>query len=102
MSSPAQPVKRRPGRPRKMPVPEVETPKPATDLEVGEPELPAEPDPAAKPLAEPAPPAPESSKPKFPADERIGEEADPAWTSISFSDDRQYRIEDGVIVERVR
>lgn len=96
MSSPeAEPVKRRPGRPRKNPAPEIV----------------AESDPAAKALDEPKPlvdvaPEPvieEKSHPSDPNDERIGQLVDPAWKSISYStDDRQYRIEDGVIVERMR
>lgn len=76
----SQPVKRGPGRPRKVAaVPPVET---------------QPPDDAWK-TPEPA---------KFPPDERIGTQiADTACTSISYSDgDRQYRVENGVIVERVR
>lgn len=75
------PVKRGPGRPRKV---------------------------AAVPQAEPeSSPADAWKTPepaKFPPDERIGQRvADPRWSSISYSDDqREYRIEDGVIVERVR
>lgn len=75
------PVKRGPGRPRKV---------------------------AIAPQAEPDPPPADAWKTpepaKFPQDERIGQQvANPAWTEISFSDDdRQYRIENGLIVERVR
>jgi hypothetical protein len=37
-----------------------------------------------------------------PADERIGQKvADDRWTSIGFPDGREYRCENGVIVERV-
>lgn len=72
MSSPvkAQPEKRRPGRPRK--TPEVE----------------------------PAVESGSEERVRFPSDERIGQSVDPAWVRIGFMDGRQYRIENGVIVER--
>lgn len=78
MASPgeAQPVKRRPGRPRKAP---------------------------ESPPAEPVIELESTGERALPADERIGEHVDdPRWTAIVFPDDRQYRIENGVIVERVR
>lgn len=51
---------------------------------------------------EKAEPNPEA-KSKFPADERVGQSVDnPAWTGITFPDDREYRVENGVIVERIR
>lgn len=82
-----QPVKRRPGRPRKNPLPaEV----PAADAI----DTPAEPAPKPTAKAKPAPSDPD--------DERIGQEADdPRYTSVVFPDGAQYRIEDGVIVERM-
>lgn len=77
----AQPAKRSPGRPRKAAA------KPAVDQLV-------------------EPPADAWRTPDqggFPPDERIGTTVeDPCWSTIVFSDDRQYRIEKGVIVERVR
>jgi hypothetical protein len=73
----SQPVKRGPGRPRKVAAPKVDVSPPADEWK--------------------------TSAPVFPADERIGQHVDdPNWTAIVFQDDRQYRIEDGVIVERVR
>lgn len=77
MSSPGadQPVKRRPGRPRKIEQQEVPTPR----------EIPE---------------ATQSTR--FPADDWIGRTAaDAAGVVVAFSDGRQYRIADGVIVERV-
>lgn len=36
------------------------------------------------------------------SDERVGEVVDdPRWTEIGFDDGRVYRVENGVIVERV-
>lgn len=98
----AQPVKRRPGRPRKSPPPESAAPTKAAEAdETPEVESTAPDSPeASAPPVHPESKAP--AKPAFPADDRIGQEVDPAWSSISFPDDRQYRIEDGVIVERVR
>jgi hypothetical protein len=47
--------------------------------------------------------APKSERPLDPDDPRIGQECDPDWSVVAFSDtDRQYRCENGVIVERVR
>lgn len=81
MPEETQPPKRGPGRPRKVP--------------------------AATPSAADSAPQPadewKTNAPVFPADERIGQHVDdPNWTAIVFQDDRQYRVEDGVIVERVR
>jgi hypothetical protein len=68
----SQPVRRRPGRPRKEPVTA-----------------------APRENTVEAPPKREND------DERIGIEVqDPRWNAISFPDGRQYRVEDGVIVER--
>lgn len=51
------------------------------------------------PSAEPTEP---HSKAKFASDERVGTRVDdPSWNWISFPDGRQYRIEDGVIAERM-
>ena len=79
-----QPMKRRPGRPRKSPLPATDPVTPdslAAEVVAGK---------VAKPT------------PKDPDDERIGQEADdPRYTSIVFPDGAQYRIEAGVIVERV-
>lgn len=72
----AQPVKRRPGRPRKV------TPEAA--------------------VVDP-PDAWRTSPGPFAGDDRIGDSVDnPAWTAITFDDNREYRVENGVIVERVR
>ena len=66
------PVKRGPGRPRKV-----------------------QPEPAPKPESKPAPKS-------DPDDPRIGETvADDRWRHISFSDGSEYRVENGVIVERL-
>lgn len=74
MTEEAQPARRRPGRPRKTPILE----------------------PAVKP-------AESQSESRFPPDERVGMKvADSRWTRIGYPDDREYLIEDGVIVERVR
>lgn len=79
-----QPVKRRPGRPRKNPLPA---------------EVPATPDTVA---AEVAPAKPAKPAPKDPSGERIGQEVDDdRYSSVVFPDGSQYRIENGVIVERV-
>lgn len=70
MTSPeAQPVKRAPGRPRKVESDEKPAEKPAQ---------------------------------QFPVDERIGlTVSDDRWEAIGFDDGRSYRVENGVIVERV-
>lgn len=73
------PVKRRPGRPRRHPLPLAEV----------------TPDVVA---AELAPVAPQPAKP---ADDRIGDEVDPRAEAIGFDDGRTYRCADGVIVERL-
>jgi hypothetical protein len=78
-----QPAKRRPGRPRKNPAPA---------------EASATPDTVA---AEVAPAKPAKPAPKDPSDERIGQEVDGGYTSIVFPDGAQYRVEDGVIMEKV-
>jgi hypothetical protein len=72
-----QPVKRRPGRPRKV----------AAEVVVANP--------------------PDAWKNgdtlHFPADENVGERVTlPGCTGITFPDGREYRVENGVIVERVR
>jgi hypothetical protein len=73
---PETPVRRGPGRPRKV----QET----------------EPTPEPEPEAKPGPPS-------DPDDERIGQECNPEWSVVAFTDtDRMYRCENGVIVERVR
>lgn len=78
-----QPVKRRPGRPRKNPLP---TTAPVTPDTL-----------AAEVVADKLP----KPTPRDPGDERIGQEVDDdRYTSIVFPDGAQYRIEAGVIVER--
>lgn len=72
------PVRRGPGRPRKV-VPDA----PAVDAKADEP-----------PKESPA----EKARP---SDDRIGEEVDPAVEFLSFEDGREYRCADGVITERV-
>lgn len=77
-----QPVKRRPGRPRKNPLPPpVETP-PSPDT------VAAEVEPATAPKAEPE-------------DERIGLEVHPLASHVGYDDGRNYRCKDGVIVELI-
>lgn len=80
MTEPVAPPKRGPGRPRKAPAatPQAEVESPPAD---------------AWKTPEPA---------KFPPDERIGLDVGSGYLAIAYSDDRQYRVEDGVIVERVR
>lgn len=74
MTVEAQPVKRAPGRPRKVPVE-----RPGVVEEV-----------------------PVEGSPLFEPDERVGQKVDDErWVSISFDDGRSYRVENGVIVERV-
>lgn len=78
----AQPAKRRPGRPRKV-------------LVASEPET--------VPDAPPEPDAVEVSPRRILGDDRVGTPVDdPRCTGITFPDDREYRVENGVIVERVR
>lgn len=81
MSSPgeAQPAKRRPGRPRKSPPSESVTQ-----------------------LGEPEPVDVVEAVQVGPTDDRIGEHVDdPRWRSISYPDGRQYRVENGIVVELV-
>jgi hypothetical protein len=76
-----QPVKRRPGRPRKNPAPPAKSP--ATPDTVAAEVEPVE---VAKAAAE---------------DERIGAEVHPLATAVGFDDGSTYRCEDGKIVERL-
>lgn len=77
----AQPAKRGPGRPRKSAAAKVES---STNVE-----------PVEDAWKTPVPT-------KLPPDERVGQQvADDRWTSIGFDDGRSYRIENGVIVERI-
>lgn len=70
-----QPAKRGPGRPRKPPVAEG----------------------AVEPIAGEVP------QHALWIDERVGQRVDnPAWVGFTFEDDREYRVVNGVIVERVR
>lgn len=71
------PVKRGPGRPRKVVAPKVEV-SPADEWKTSEPE----------PVAEPA-------------DPRIGQVCDPGWSSVGYSDGSTYLCKNGKIVERV-
>lgn len=83
MTEETQPAKRRPGRPRKVVEPAAEPV--AEHVE------------HAEPAVLPAP------KAALPGDDRIGQRVDdPRWTGITFEDNREYRVENGVIVERVR
>lgn len=82
----AQPVKRRPGRPRKNPLPPAETVEVTPDSVAVETVAVAE-TPADEPAA--------------PADERIGTEVHPLASHIGYDDGRQYRCEGGLIVERL-
>jgi hypothetical protein len=76
------PVRRGPGRPRK--------------VQATEPVKP-DPEPEVEPEVEAGPP------PSDPDDERIGQSCNPDWAVVAFSDtDRMYRCENGVIVERLR
>lgn len=71
------PVKRGPGRPRKVAAPQVEVSPPADEWKT-----------------EPV---------KFPSDERIGESVgDVRVTGISFPDGTEYRCVAGIITERLR
>jgi hypothetical protein len=88
-----QPVKRRPGRPRKNPLPVGGTAKVTPDSIAAEALAAAT---AAKPAAT------QATTKSGPADERIGQSVDDdRYTSIVFPDGAQYRIEAGVIAERV-
>lgn len=73
----SQPVKRGPGRPRKVAAPKVDV-SPPDEWKTSDPE------PAAVPV-----------------DPRIGQSCDPSWSSVGYSDGSTYRCENGVIVERV-
>ena len=86
------PVKRRPGRPRKHPLPApVVTPDTVAAEVVPTGEL------------DPPPEAPVTRVDPLtvPADERIGVEVDPRAEAIGFDDGRTYRCDGGVIVERL-
>lgn len=41
------------------------------------------------------------ARPSDPADGRIGTDVHPDATAVGFDDGSQYRVEDGVLVERV-
>lgn len=78
MPEEVQPAKRGPGRPRKTPALDVED--------------------TVEPIAEV--PVPQHA---LWIDERVGQRVDnPAWVGFTFEDDREYRVANGVIVERVR
>lgn len=86
------PVKRRPGRPRKHPLPD----------------FPVTPDTVAAEVApsgelDPPPPTPSTRVDPLtvPADERVGVEVDPRAEAIGFDDGRTYRCKNGKIVERL-
>lgn len=78
----SQPVKRGPGRPRKVAAPKVEVASPPDEWKTNEPGL--EPEPVSAPT-----------------DPRIGQSCDPSWSSVGYSDGSTYRCENGAIVERV-
>lgn len=65
------PVRRGPGRPRKV-----------QETEPAQPELKVE-------------------RPSDPDDSRIGQECPVGWSNVGYGDGTTYRCEDGVIVERV-
>jgi hypothetical protein len=73
----SQPVKRGPGRPRKVAAPKVDAP-PADEWKTSEPEQPAE-----------------------PVDPRIGQECPADWSAVGYGDGSSYLCKDGKIVERV-
>lgn len=78
MPAQAQPARRRPGRPRKAPVP-------------------------SEPAIESSEAAKHLSVKAALSDERVGQMVDvPDCERITFHDDREYRVENGVIVERMR
>lgn len=81
-----QPVKRRPGRPRKNPLPVGVTPDVVAAETVD-----------AEAVANEKPTAKKSE----PADERIGLEVHPLASHIGYDDGRQYLCKDGVIVELI-
>lgn len=74
----SQPVKRGPGRPRKVAAPKVEVASPPDEWKNSESE------PAAKPV-----------------DPRIGQVCDPGWSSVGYSDGSTYLCKNGKLVERV-
>lgn len=78
-----EPIKRRPGRPRKHPLPVPETP--ATSTEEAE-----------TPAPEAPKPAPSDSK-----DPRIGLECHPTASHVGFDDGSLYEAQDGYVVKRV-
>lgn len=80
-----QPVKRRPGRPRKNPLPVEVTP----DVV------------AAETVAAEAVANEKLAEKSEPEDERIGIEVHPLASHIGYDDGRQYRCEGGLIVERL-
>jgi hypothetical protein len=73
----SQPVKRGPGRPRKVAAPKVDV-SPPDEWKTSEPE------PVAKS-----------------ADPRIGQSCPSSWSSVGYGDGSTYRCENGKIVERV-
>jgi hypothetical protein len=83
------PVKRRPGRPRKHPLPLAEVTPDVVAAAIAT---------AAAAIDSPVV-APEKSA--EPADDRIGDEVDPRAEAIGFDDGRTYRCDGGVIVERL-
>lgn len=84
----AQPVKRRPGRPRKNPLPAEAAAQVTPDSVAVETE-------AVAAVEEPV------AKPVEPADERIGIEVHPLASHIGYDDGRTYRCAGGAIVERL-
>ena len=80
MSDAVVPVKRGPGRPRKVPLP-VPTPDDSSDYRIKHDQ-------------------PEPSK-SDPEDPRIGQPCDPGWSGVGFGDGSSYRCEGGFIVERL-
>lgn len=86
-----EPIKRRPGRPRKHPLPEApapevsETPEPSTEV----PAAPVEPKKDVKPPAE------------DPSDPHIGYECHPTASHVGFEDGSLYEAKDGFVVKRV-
>lgn len=89
----AAPVKRRPGRPRKHPLPAPPVTPDTVAAEVVVPSGELDPPPSA--------PSTRVDPLLVPADERIGAEVDPRAEAVGFDDGRTYRCKDGVIVERL-
>lgn len=73
------PVKRRPGRPRKNPLPDAEAPATSTEIVVAPAEI--------KP-------------PSDPADPRIGLRFHPDATHVGFDDGSVYEAKDGYLIRR--